>query len=59
MPIGSAIPADSTVTQKEAEEKLKYKSLCIEIRLMWNMKCVIIPVIIRATGMEPYHENFQ
>ena len=26
-----AIPADRNVVQKEAEKKLKYKSLCIEI----------------------------
>jgi len=46
-----AIPTDRNVTQKEAEKKLKYKSLCMEIRRMWNMKCMIIPVIIGATGM--------
>jgi len=27
-----AIPADRNVVQKEAEKKLKYKSLCIEIQ---------------------------
>ena len=43
-----AIPADISVTQKEAEKKLKYKNLCTEIQRMWNMKC-IIPVIIGAT----------
>ena len=37
--------------QKEAEKKLKYNSLCTEIHCMWNMKCKIIPVITRATGM--------
>ena len=35
--------------EKEAEKKLKYKSLCIEIQQMWNLKCTIIPVIIGAT----------
>ena len=29
-PIDVAIPADRNVVQKEAEKKLKYKSLCIE-----------------------------
>ena len=45
-----AIPVDRNV-QKEAEKKLKYKSLCIEIQRMWNLKCTIIPVIIGATGI--------
>ena len=46
-----AIPTDRNVVQKEAEKKLKYKSLCIEIQRMWNLKCTIIPVIIAATGI--------
>ena len=37
--------------QKEAEKKLKYKSLCTEIQRMWNLKCTIVPVIIGATGI--------
>ena len=37
--IDVAIPADRNVVQKEAEKKLKYKSLCIEIHRMWNLKC--------------------
>ena len=46
-----AIPADRNAAQKEAEKKLKYESLCIEIQRMWNLKCTIIPVIIGATGI--------
>jgi hypothetical protein len=42
-----AIPAARNVMQKEAEKKLKYKSLGIQ--QMWNMKCMIIPVITAAT----------
>jgi len=45
-----AIPTDRNV-QNEAGKKLKYKSLCIEIQRMWNLKCTIIPVIIGATGI--------
>ena len=44
-----AIPADRNVVQKEAEKKLKYKSFCIEIQRMWNLKCMIIQVKIGAT----------
>ena len=46
-----ALPADRNVVQKEAEKKLKYNSLCIEIQRMWNLKCTIVPVIIGATGI--------
>jgi len=49
--IDVAIPADRNVVQKEAEKKLKYKSLCIEVQRMWNLKCTIIPVIIGASGI--------
>ena len=49
--IDVAIPADRNVVQKEAEKKLKYKSLCIEIQRMWNLKCTFIPIIIGATGI--------
>jgi hypothetical protein len=33
---------DRIVVQKEAEKKLKYKSLGIAIQRMWNLKCTII-----------------
>jgi hypothetical protein len=46
-----AIPADRNVVQKEAEKKLKYKSLGLETQGMWNLKCTIILVIIGATGI--------
>ena len=49
--IAVAIPADRNVVQKEAEKRLKYKSLCIEIQHMWNLKCKIIPVITGVTGI--------
>ena len=46
-----AIPSDRNVVQKEAEKNLKCKSLCIEIQRMWNLKCMIIPVITGAAGI--------
>jgi len=49
--IDVAISADRNVVQKEAERKLKYKSLCIEMQQMWNLKCTVVPVIIGATGV--------
>ena len=49
--IDVAIPANRNAVQKEAEKNLKYKSLCIEIQQMWNLKCTIILVIIGATGI--------
>jgi len=33
------------------EKKLKYKSLCIEIQRMWNLKCTTVPLITGATGI--------
>jgi len=38
-----AIPADRNVMHKETEETPRYKGLYIEMQLMWNMKCMIVP----------------
>jgi hypothetical protein len=46
--IDVAIPADRNAVQKEMENNLKYKSLCIQIQRMWDLKCTIIQVIIGA-----------
>jgi hypothetical protein len=46
-----AIPTDRNVVQKEAENRLKYKSLCMEIKRIWDLKCTIVPIIIGATGI--------
>jgi hypothetical protein len=49
--INVAIPSDRKVVQKEAEFKLKYKSLGIEIQRMLNLESTTIPVISGATGI--------
>jgi hypothetical protein len=36
---------------KGSGKELKYKSLGIETQRMWNLKWMIKPVIIRATGI--------
>lgn len=49
--IDVAIPADSNITDKEAEKRLKYKDLQIETQRLWNLKTKIVPVVIGATGL--------
>jgi hypothetical protein len=49
MLIHVTIPGDRNVIQKEAEKILKYKNLTIEIQRMWNVKPMMIPIIIGAT----------
>jgi hypothetical protein len=39
--INVAILSDKNIIHKEAEKKLKYKNLSIEIQKMWNMKCFL------------------
>jgi hypothetical protein len=50
MLIDVAISVDGNVIKKEAEKILKYKDLTIEIQRVWNVKAMVIPVVIGATG---------
>jgi len=50
MLIDVAILGDRNVIKKEAEKILKYKDLTIKIQRMWNVKTILIMVIIGATG---------
>ena len=45
-----AISKDRNVIKKGADNILKYKDLTIEIERMWNVKTVLILIIIWATG---------
>ena len=56
-----AIPADRNVVLMEAEKRLKYVWLCLEIQRMWNLKCKIIPVINGATELvtKGLRKNFE
>jgi hypothetical protein len=51
--IDVAIPTNRNVVQMEAEKKLNYKGLCLEIHVqrMWNLTYEIIPVINGETGI--------
>ena len=49
--VDEAMTADGNAAQKEAENKFKYKSSCIEVQGMWNLKRKIIPVITGTIGI--------
>ena len=48
--IDVAIPVSRNVAQKGAEKGLIYSSLCTALQHVWNMTCMITPLIIGATG---------
>ncbi len=47
------MPSDQNVVTKEAEKRLKYKSLEIEISRMWGVKAQVVPIVIGALGFVP------
>ena len=48
--IDFTVPSDRNIAAKEREKLCKYADLKLEITKMWNMKAVIIPVVIGGTG---------
>ena len=51
--IDVSVPCDENVVTKYAEKQLKYKNLAIEIGRMWNMRTIIVPIIVGALGAIP------
>ena len=45
-----AVPADHRIKLKECEKKDKYLDLVRELKKLWNMKMMIIPIVTGAFG---------
>ena len=45
-----AVPADHKIKLKESEKKDKYFHVARELKKLWNMKVIIIPNVIGASG---------
>ena len=45
-----SVPPDRNIALKETEKKNKYKDLELEIQRMWQMKTIVIPVVVGALG---------
>ncbi len=43
-----AVPADHRINLKEYEKKDKYLDLARELKMLWNMKVMIVPIVIGA-----------
>ena len=51
--IDFAIPYDSCIEEKEVEKVVKYQDLTTELRKLWKMKTMVIPIVIGAFGTVP------
>ena len=47
------IPADHRVKIKESEKRDKYLDLAKELKKLWNIKVMVIPIVIGALGTIP------
>ena len=45
-----AVPADHRINLKECEKKHKYLDLARELKKPWNIKVMIVPLVISALG---------
>ena len=45
-----AVPVDHRINLKESEKKDKYLDLTRELKRLWNMKVMIVPIVIGALG---------
>ena len=45
-----AVPVDHRINLKESEKKDKYLDLARELKKLWNMKVMIVPIVIGALG---------
>ena len=45
-----AVPTDHRIKLKEWEKKDKYLDLARELKKLWNMKVIIIPIVVGAFG---------
>ena len=51
--IDFAIPYNSRVDSKEMEKIEKYQDLVRELNKLWDMKVVVIPIVLGALGKTP------
>ena len=45
-----AVPAELRVKLSESEKRDKYPDLARELKKLWNMKVMVIPIVIGALG---------
>ena len=48
--IDFAVPEDQNITAKEQERTTKYQNLLIEVEKQWDVKAVVVPIVVGALG---------
>ena len=49
--VNFAVLADHRIKLKECEKKDKYLDLARELKILWNIKVMIVPIVVGAFGM--------